>query len=204
MSLTGSSHTNFKFINGLQSIDITTAPIDEAPLITADFVMGPPADPLRGSKLASPECSPLYLPSSAQGPTECTFNQTLLRTLSYQAVMQAFNDLFTGTIYTITGNTAPNVESGIVDTVFAETPELRFLTQSQLDISNLAIPPNLQDAVLVSNATLFNSIYNNESLTMDKPLTEAMETMFERIAVSLMTSTKLRYVSIFRALILPA
>ena len=178
---------NFKFEEGKQSIGVRTSSLEDRPISAVERVYGPPPQPIAGSVAASPECRPFI---SNYNQT-CLFSRRLVSTLSYQAIMEAFNKLLVGSVYVTDRSFQPNFNSAIQDTALVDTPELVFLTQSVVVSSYYGIY-SLQDSIMSSNGTLFKGIYSDASPIPSKPLAQTTEEMFQNITISLMSSRTLQ------------
>ena len=178
--------TTFEFQNGEQNIDITSNTHDD-PLTTVYGTFGPPSHPSPGSKAASPSCNTLSYNSTER----CSFNQTLVSMLCYQAILEAFNGLFVGSVYAVLDSFAPQISTGVHDTILVDTPELKYLTESIVTGSQTD-EINLQESVMASNGTLFQGLLSNTSTVLRKSVAQVMEEMFQNITVSMMSSRKLK------------
>lgn len=175
-----------KFINGDQHIAVTPAFSNDAAMNTVHQVYGPPSYPI--GRASGPDCSPLTLNSERT----CTFNSSLISTLAYQAVFQAFTELLVGSIFVSETDFNPAIDTAVQDTTLVDSPELSFLTKATT-ISSWTGQFSLQQSIMSSNGTLFEGIWKNQSSSTSVPLRNMMEQLFQNVTISLMSSRKLQY-----------
>lgn len=169
-------HASFNFTNGEQSIQVTTSPLNQDKLTTVSEVCMSKRD----ETFYDSGCATLT------DSTNSYLKQELLRRLSYQAVMQGFNRLFTGSIYGTPEQSQTAVfRSGVLNTVLANTPELLFFS------SPVDAVPYLQDTIDTSAAALQGLVTYAPTAT-GKPLREMLEQLFSNITISLMSSSQLQ------------
>lgn len=183
-------HTAFDYTNGRQNVTILSleGTDQDEPLTMVNSVWGPPTTPTPGSKWADPDCAPL----NEAGHT-CIFDPTILSTLSYQAILQAFNNLIVGLVYNSGGyDTAPTFKSTSIQyTSLVKSSELRFLTKSIVG-SSYASQDNLQQAITLSNSTLYQGLLSPSIETSTMPLIRRIEELFQNIVVSMMSAKELQ------------
>ena len=179
---------DFSYINGDQQVTVKTVPLQDEVMVTTDWVYGPPPHPVPGTRASGPECSPFSYNNTAN----CLFHSSVTSTLAYQAILESFNGLLVGSVHIPSnGASTPEADSNIQNTILADTPELSFLN-SVLTFQAGTNYNSLQQAVLASNGTLYDGILNNQSTILNKPLTRAMEELFQNITISMMSSKKLQ------------
>lgn len=121
---------------------------------------------------------------------ECgTFNRELLQKLSYQAVF----DAFTSTLKGVAPSNHPvqtslQWPSGVIGTGLTKTKELSFLAKHTGEVYG----GFLQHEVLNLNDTNIMGLMNLEHKTVDQPLTEIIEKLFQHATISLMSSPRLQ------------
>ena len=181
--LLNSTYTaDFKFVNGEQDVSIRTTPIDGNIITTAYAIYGSSLYPKAGANASDSSCSPFNLNDQT-----CAFNSSLVSTLAYQTVFESFNALLVGSVI---GGESPTFETRVQDTSLIDSPELAFLSEPVTPDGFGLV--SLQQAVLASNGTSYNGIYDNKSTVTNKPLAAAMEELFQNITISLMTSKQLQ------------
>jgi hypothetical protein len=207
-----SYHTEFEYVNGVQSVATSTEVANTVPII--NVVRGPGRG---GPSNSSDYCATLNEVGAYRvndtgigiyGET-CEYDPDLLPQLSYQATLQAFTDLITGSITrgstAISNSSAGIVSSGSVtlvdnslvrSTELLRTRELNFLSDISLHKqTDLDTGPDLQHSLFVSNESQASGMTLNEQDAPTKSLKDALETMFQNFTVSLMSSESLRYVT---------
>lgn len=178
--------TNFTFVNGEQRIRTTTKPMSETPMMFLGSVAGPHYKNGGHSDACSHWNEVLH---EIDGPA-CTFNSTLVNSLSYQAVFDAFTQIIQGSMYTSTG-VQPLIQTQVQRTVLVNSPELQFLRSVGADDW-----ATLQSAMASSNTsgTLLTGFQSEPPSTQEEPLTQAMESLFQKIVISLISRKDLQYV----------
>lgn len=133
--------------------------------------------------------------------SSCIFNSKLLRQISYQAILESFFKLISGKITMDESSDecqgiCPLVDdSSVRSTVFTDTQELKVLTDYSL-ASNAALKvPNLQQEMMASDAwSEASGLGLKDRATANESLKDAIEAMFQRSTVSLMSSPVFQYV----------
>lgn len=175
--------TDFKFVNGIQHVDVQVTDVKDKPVSTLDEVR---ALLREGIKLEP--CDVL----NAAGTT-CTFDESMLRVLSYQAVMDALTELLVGQVSAVQDpdTSAYMFESNtsIASTVLTETEELGFLA----DHVKLASVnwPTLQNLVVSWDDSLYNGLATAPP-RMNISLKDTLENLFQNLTISLMSSPALQ------------
>ena len=137
------------------------------------------------------ERSPI-LDSSNRFRSDCYTNTDVLRTLAYQAVVDAFGRNLVGSIY-LDWQANIKRDSLVLNTALVDTNELLFLRNPE-KVKALTGARTLQDAVSYSNGSMSRGILNKKFRHINLPLDSALEQMFQNITVSLMSSPVLQYV----------
>ena len=131
----------------------------------------------------------------AQRSKECYNAPGVLRTLSSQAVMDAFARNLVGSIYVGPIQSLMR-NSSIMNTALLNTKELAFLQDPQIGGEYGGQfgrgSRTLQDAILTSKTTRDKGMLNTQSHSERQPLREALEQMFQNVVVSLMSSAALQ------------
>ena len=180
-------HAAFDFVNGRQTVRMTTEMIDDGAV--------QPVDSVRGWGLAYPEytrggvdCT--VLSGGIDHSDPCSVDQTTLRTLSYQAIFDAFQTLVVGSVSRADVAAGPSIDTGVNNTVLSETPDLQFLKTSS-GPSSLAYQP-LQQYIMASNRTIFDGLVKTKSSARAGPFSEAIQELFRNVTISMMSSNLLQ------------
>lgn len=193
---------SFNYTDGFQNVSVEIPYVQDEPQdsIVWDMVI-PELE--SGGTVACPDLSsrtdfqwgrPLYEGNdvSATASHECgLFNRKLLRALSYQAVFDAFSYPLkgvTGVALSTSRGECP-VSSSITETSLINTKELAFLTKirgiKQYSGSFTQALRRLDDPNI-------QGLLRAEEVASNKSLDEALETLFQNVVVSLMSSSSLR------------
>ncbi|KAK5121202.1 hypothetical protein LTR85_005686 [Meristemomyces frigidus] len=188
--------TDFKYVNGEQSIEINPAgkDFDESSLT---FSIG-------GQKLHLDSVNPdenltdcfaldndlsfgENLTSTKSGPCESV--SSILSKLAYQGVMEAFTEILQGTVSQVTWDPDLIKNNSILRTTLIDTKELAMFN----DLSSIANrttptthtwPPDFESAL--ANKSLVDVSHTSQQ-TYNRSLADALEEMFENYTISLMT-----------------
>lgn len=169
---------DFRFTNGVQKVELRVKDVGEHPLDVLTSVWGINPD------LDNASCTSLNM------DRDCTFDVSVLRHLSYQAVMDAFTEMLVGYVtllmrpdhsYGLEGN------STVRNTVLATVPELGFLR----DISGLSDGWALLQNQGVGH-DLYRGLWNGLEEQRTTPLNKTLEELFQNITISLMSSPHLQ------------
>lgn len=189
----------FEYSNGQQRVivDSSPTPNDEA-LLPIEHMRGP-MNPTNGgpdpeiaiAEAANKSCSTLNLSDK-----ECEFDPEVLRILSYQAIVDAFNRLVQGTIGLDTSALAPalNPETNLLNTVLQNSKELEFL--EGIDVLPDSTIPSLPSLFEASNGSEYQGLYVNATASRQLPLAKALEQLFQNITLSLLSEKYLQYVTL--------
>jgi hypothetical protein len=176
-------HIDFQFSNGKQNISMIVEAIDDTPLTGVGAVAGPGYSHSHGFAQSCPRWSDELHEITGKA---CSFSSILARTLSYQAVFDAFSQLLKGSI-SWQGETNPVVDSQVLNTILVDSPELRAVRQMhEEDFSTL------QRALKKSDSEKLQGFVKRPWDSTGKPLAQAMEKLFQKIVVSSMASTQLQ------------
>ena len=172
---------SFSYLEGAQNITI------DAPSVSTDAAM-PGINTVIGSwpdAPGVPPCPYLTLPSKPLG--RCQFDPETLRALSYQAIMDAFTTNLGGRIIVQEGEL--DVSTNILHTALLDTHELSFL---QTNPSQQTVSNELTAILSAYNTTEVRGLKNDYHATSKLPLKEAIESLFQKATVSLMSSPALQ------------
>ncbi|KAL9032237.1 MAG: hypothetical protein Q9180_006614 [Flavoplaca navasiana] len=191
--------TTFSFINGVQDVEIKhVTDFTDSPMATISQIMlyFDSADTNKG--IFHPRACPLSVPKPTLDAMDglmpsCLNDQSVLSTLSYQAVMQAFIDLVAGMI-SVGGSQSRNTliasTTKLESTVLALTPELAFLKAEDRESY-----PSVQQQAVSWNQEPFTGLINSAAAPHSTlPFQQALEQLFQNITVSLMSAPDLQYV----------
>jgi hypothetical protein len=182
---------DFNYKNGIQTINVSNVAYGDLPhLKAAGCVTGPIALSNGGNNMteafnnrANKSCSTL----NSEGE-QCLFEPSLIRTLAYQSIADAFGQLIQGTIGF--GGAVPTVtyNSSIFTTILLDTDELIFIQDWLMDAEFLDLTTISQ----TSNGTEYIGLSNTNNVTSRGPLARALEEMFQNITISLMSEQYLQ------------
>ena len=195
--ITSTYEISFTYTDGLQHVDVQTTPSalqQDIGIVTE--LLGPPSN---GSTSDTEACVPLYIPDwveqslafppdSFNATHACTFDEQLLRMLSYQAVWDAFSRVLQGSVHTRSG---PRIfaNSSILGTALLQTSELTFLRQRGRSQKG----GTLQSALARYDRPKIRGLSTQSGITVRRQsLADALEEMFRNVTVSLMASSALR------------
>ena len=174
--------TDFKFVNGEQYISTTVTAFIGDPMSGYGAVAGPGYSNAHGHADCPKDSDELHDVKGAP----CIFDAHLARTLSYQAVFDAFSQLLKGEI-SWSGETNPMVDTQILNTILADSPELLPVRRMhQVETSTL------QSALQKSQQKGVKSLVKPQWKGTGKRLIYAMEDLFQKIVVSSMASQDLQ------------
>lgn len=187
----------FDYVNGEQSVSID-APYSSSdkPVTMLAAVTGPgnqvPGNPT-GTCLANlrePEDNLL-----ASNDTRCGIDSHVLQRLAYQAVMESFTNLISGTI-SLDNQFGLTRSSRIMTTTLVSTNELTFLGDNSVDMGSDdgGLVPYLQGALSHSEVANISGLARSDNQRANLSLQDALEETFQNITVSLMSSDLLQYV----------
>lgn len=185
----------FEYVNGDQKIAVTRRPRpDDARLVPLEYMTGP-INPTNGGTgfILGPEeeknrsCSTLNLSGK-----QCEFQPEILRILSYQAIVDAFNRLVQGTIGLNADALDPGLDpqTNLLDTVLQNSNELKFLDWSEV-LPNSTIP-SLPALVEDSDGIEYQGLYVDATTSKYIPLATALEQLFQNITISLLSEKVLQ------------
>ena len=172
---------SFNYTNGdanitvSQNIPTDTAVINTTSLVVSTDTSGPHS------------CSSLLLPSeNVDFKTNCTFEPSVARLLSYQGISSGFNQLLQGYIMTTESpyGSSFNVNTSMVQTILAGTEELAFM-QTRL---------NMYTSRSASPGWAYQGLVRTSAPTTRGPLKTTLEELFLNYTISLLTEPLLQYV----------
>lgn len=121
----------------------------------------------------------------------CYSNPHMLRTLSYQAIMDSFATNLKGAMYVNSGQQLQR-QSNIMNTALLGTPELSFLRTRAA--SSTFGNETMQAEILAINNAYTQGLISKDTSMSSQHLTSAIEEMFRNYTVSLLSSRALQYV----------
>ena len=164
-------HTTFHFENGIPNISVSTETIDGPPIQSIEYVNCSTSGPADGS---------------------CNLTPATMRTLSYQAIMDALTYLITGYVVTRGNNPSAYIQTQVISTPLAGTNELQFINQPLLEESNAALAKSLQQNILDWKSTRNQGLVRTKSRTGPIPLAETIQQLFQNATVSMMSQAQLQ------------
>lgn len=164
----------FNYTDTAQRLDVDVSPSEEQPLSVLDSVFAS----------SKPHCTTL----DVENVTGCGVDPVVVQRLSYQAIMDAFNMLFTGSIR-MTNNFGLTLNTNIAITPLLKTQELRYVEKA-VSYSD----GTLQSAVGLSTSLAISELawYIPPHGQSDPSLATALEELFRNITISTMSSAALR------------
>lgn len=165
-----SYRTNFTYVNGIQDVRVET-------------------EVLGGSNIQTISSVNCTAPNGTDG--SCNFTADTLRTLSYQAIMDAVTYLITGFVNAKQNDTAPFISTQVISTALISTPELHFLAQPILAQDSSAGARTLQQNIQTWRGTKDEGLVNTNDRMTSRPLAETIEMLFQNATVSMMSQAHL-------------
>ncbi len=181
-------NVSFNYIEGQQSIAIDLLDAqNDLEVIPQTSMLGP-----NPHNILNNGCEGLGSIRSDQTPM-CYSNPELLRTMSYQAIMDAFTANLKGTM-SVNSNQQLQRESSIMDTALLKTPELSYLRTraAAATFGN----ETMQAEIQAINNGYTQGLINKDTKGSSQPLARAIEEMFLNYTISLMSSPALQCVPI--------
>ncbi|PVH69936.1 hypothetical protein DL98DRAFT_437971 [Cadophora sp. DSE1049] len=180
---------DFDFVNGIQQVRVAVSNLEDTPLRAMASVYASSYQPQR-------KCDILNKDNRLEvGELDCPFEPSVLRTLSYQAVMDAFTQLLGGTLHWSQDiNDGFKIESNttITSTSLIDSPELAFLSNLNF-VTNSSSWPSLQNIDPQWNNSLYHGLSNKVTQDIKIPLQTGLETLFQNITISLASSPSLQF-----------
>lgn len=178
--------TLFEYINGEQHVSATTETTDDSAIHPVHFVRGYgqayPKDVINGV-----DCTVL---TGTTFDGSCSIDIKMLRTLSYQAIFDAFSSLVSGTVSRQDAASSPTVKTSVEDTVLVDTPELQFLNESR---ARAGVEfDSLQQYISGSGIELFDGLINNAPTPQVGSLPRTIERLFQQVTLSMMSESVLQ------------
>ena len=175
-------HAAFEYVNGDQTISFNVKTHKKAE----------GQGTLLGPNPASPEHDPCgtghidTLPEAQA--VECYNNRNALQALSYIAMMDAVGNILKGSV-AVSGPQQMNRSSNVLSTSLLNTQDLAFLKKAAaVQLGN----NTLQAMVGSTNEASSKGLVNNKATIAAVPLHTAVEQMFQKVTISLMSSAALQ------------
>ena len=192
-------HLSFSYKNGQQRVGIDTALIDDRAFKPVRLVSGYYAlthpDLINNHINNGVDCTVLNgaingnsLGANSDDP--CSIDTTILETLSYQAIFDSFEALVVGAITRVDLDAGTTLMTSINDTILVDTPELGFVKGSSNPPTQAFDP--LQQYILRSDNKIFQGLVSQDAPVSRGALKRTMESLFQNITVSMMSSAILR------------
>ncbi|KAF7193881.1 hypothetical protein HII31_04771 [Pseudocercospora fuligena] len=169
-----SYHTNFTYVDGQQSIDITTSERGEDSSV----------DTLAGFYMNGdyPKCAGLNVDYEG-----CNVDRYTLQRLSFQAILDAFGRVFVGTV--LDGQQSKyggtyTTDTKVMSTVLLDTKELSFLRTP----SNWANAAETGTYTHLGSTDNMPSLYDWTAEPSQKSLKDTIEQLFQNITISMLSS----------------
>ncbi|TIA32899.1 hypothetical protein D6C78_07919 [Aureobasidium pullulans] len=182
---------DFGYENGIQTVNVTNVTYSDPPYLRpAGCVTGPIALSNGGNNMteawdnrANASCSTLNLANR-----QCQFEPSLLRTLAYQSIADAFGQLIQGTIGFSGAVSTVTYNSSISKTALLDTEELLFIQNWLMD----TIFMDLATLSQTSNGTDYVGLSNTNNVTSRGSIARTLEQMFQNITLSLLSERYLQ------------
>lgn len=184
--------TTFSFVNGVQEIIVESVKdVTNTPMITTGEVQVFFNSPDQADQSLRPQACPSSDPEKSK--SACVTDPLALPTLSYQAVMHAFQDLVTGMISLGDREdllTFVTSTTQLSSTILADAPELAFLESPQ---TYPGLRPSMQQRAATWEQQPFTGLLNARASTNSTlPFQQALEQLFQNITLSLMSAPELQ------------
>lgn len=163
--------TRFNYTNGIPDVSVNTEVLDDPPIQTVSSI----------------NCM-----ASGETDGSCDFTPDTLRTLSYQAIMDACTYLITGYISAEQNSTSPFISTQVISIALISSPELDFLTLPILKQDSTSGARTLQQNLQSWTSTKDNGLVNTVDRAAARPLTETIEHLFQNATVSMMSQQHLQ------------
>lgn len=184
----------FDYIGGAQNVEVFANTTGHSPLVTTmPGVLGPSAARDRTDIMLPEDCS-ILLPGASNGSNPCAFDPAVARSLSYQGVFSAFNELVQGFIGwpgrgSEDGSLALEYNTSAMSTVLAQTEDLAFIEAwagSQFSMLDL------QSAVSNQSGWAYPRLANTMPTGTRGDLKSTLEQLFENLTFSLLAEPYLQ------------
>lgn len=179
--LNATYQVSFGYSDGTQHIDVEVDSISNQTL-PIQQILGP----MSGGSID--ECvNPTTI--TEEQKQDCYNNADVIRRLSYQSVLDAFTSNILGSI-SFNGFQTLQRDSGVINTALVDTQELAFLRTkaASMDAKN----QTLQQVVASSNNEELIGLTNSNNLVSELSLAKAIESMFQNVTISQMSSSLLQ------------
>jgi hypothetical protein len=97
-----------------------------------------------------------------------------------------------GSVTLANAATAANISTNVLNTILADTPNLGYLNPALESYSSISTKP-LQEYVQTGNVRLYEGLVNYAQTRSFDPLNSTLETLFQNITVSMVSSRVLQY-----------
>jgi len=183
--LSASYSAFLNYTNGAQTITVSSDAT--APLIPVDCVTGPMSISDGGlPEMQNKSCSTLNLVGEG-----CTFDPSVLRTLAYQGVADAFGRLVKGSIgqgglyqcYPV-----PSFNTNVANTVLMDTDEMSVFQNWSLGDNHL----DLAALSKTSNGMDYAGLFNSADIVTRGSLSTTLEMLFQTMTLSLLSEQYLQ------------
>lgn len=189
--LMNASYTaSFKYTNGNANITVSQDMSTDAAVInTTSAVVSSEYSRIS----AQDNCSSLVLFSEyADSKSNCTFEPSVARLLSYQGISSGFNQLLQGYIMTTESpyGSSLNINTSAVQTILADTEELDFIQKRLTTYTSNFI--NLQSMAQHNPNRAYEGLVRTSASATRGPLKATLEEMFLNYTISLLTEPYLQ------------
>jgi hypothetical protein len=166
-------HTAFHYENGLPTINVSSELQEDGSAPT--------------QTISSVNCT-----TSGSNDGSCELSQATMRTLSYQAIMDALTYLVTGYVVASDNETIAYIQTQVISTPLASTQDLQFIGQPILEESDTSLAKPLQQNLLDWASTRDKGLVKIGSNTHAVSLSETIQLLFQNSTISMMSQTQLR------------
>ena len=164
-------HAAFQYENGLPTINVSSDLQHDAPWQTVSYI----------------NCT-----TSGSNDGSCDLDLATMRTLSYQAIMDAFTYLITGYVVASGDESIALIQSQVISTPLAGTKELQFIGRPLLEQGNTALAKPLQENILNWAKTRDEGLVKTKSNAQAISLPDTIQQLFQNATISMMSQTQLR------------
>ncbi|GIZ41227.1 hypothetical protein CKM354_000454000 [Cercospora kikuchii] len=189
-------HAEFSFINGVQQVRVVVSDISPMPLTSHSKVRSLwKNSSLYQDDLMSQPCD--YFADYESTATTCEFDTTLLQTLSYQGIFNAFAELLIGSVQwdsNYKSGRAFSTDSKVIGTVLTTSPELAWMDDFNMASKNGdMLLQDIQPVWESGDVSKFAGWKNRRNATSEVPLHRMLEELFVNVTISLMSEESLQY-----------
>ena len=166
-------HAAFHYENGLPSISVSSEAQDD--------------DGAATQTIPSVNCT-----TSGSDDGSCDLSPAMMRTLSYQAIMDALTYLVTGYVVASGNESIAYIQTQVISTPLAGTQDLQFIGQPLLEESDTSVAKPLQQNLLNWASTRDKGLVKISSNRHAASLPETIQLLFQNSTISMMSQTQLR------------